>query len=339
MAGREARAASACERLAVQARMLPDAAWAAPAPLSAWFQPTPPSNSRRPSATERALLADPRWAEELRGNSSALVFPDHLPGTDVYLLESFAGTAICQSLRLFRVSADQRPRRLALPTWLRDGEGSLCGGDRAYFATAFGQPMLAQGGDVGVTRLDQKYKLAPWISRGWAEPCTLSLSLRRRLTLAEAHCAPGALVCEAGRSLATRLAEAYDVDREGGQLLDTASFAKGSPVDEQALSDLGGPPAEPGAAGGENPGFPLFGDVSSSNPYPNGFSDVEIRRLAVLVNGTWWWAVVGHPGVGWREAPDVLVTLFAMPGHAADAVASYRVQVNAGGLIKATAGR
>jgi hypothetical protein len=336
-AGGGANRLAICEGLAGQARKLPAAAWSKPEPLSPWFRQSSRANSRVLSATERALLADPQWSEELGDQGSAMVFADHLRGTDVYLLESFAGTAHCQSLRLFRAPAGREPELLALPSWLKDGE--LCVTDRAFFATVLGQPMLVAGGAPGSTSLDQQYKMASWTGRGWGQPSTLSLSLRRRLTLAEAHCAPGASVCEAGRLLATQLAAAYEVDRDGGQLLDTEFFAKGLPLGEDTLAELGGPPMEAGAAGGENPEVPLFGDTTSSNLFPNAYSYVEIRRLAVFVNGTWWWAVVGHPGIGWRETPDVLVTLFALPGHAADAVASYRVHVDANGLRKAAVGR
>ena len=67
------------------------------------------------------------------------------------------------------------------------------------------------------------------------------------------------------------------------------------------------------------------------------FSNWDPARLPVFIDGRWWLAIVGRAGIGWRKGNAVNVALFAPPGRAADAVASYQFDLVQTGLQDATA--
>lgn len=327
---------SLCAQLADKARQLPAAAWAGPEPLGRWLQWV--DGRKRPgrSRTETALANDPRWRERLSGTADGNVAVRQLPDTPVLLLESFGGTANCQSVALVEVRPGQAVRELPPPFQL--AEQNLCVTRYARLARVFDHPALVVGGAQEMSGSSYAYRIAAWQDAGWAPSCSLELKLRQTMTPAQHFCAPGASVCQAGQAVAQQLALAYDADRRLKLRLDEARFADGHAPDVAVRSALDAPLTDEGAVGDFNLPLPVFGaDRRTLDPMKTQFSNADPRRLSVFIEGRWWLAVVGRAGVGWREGDAVLVALFAPPGRPGDAVASYQFVTGPAGLKGAVA--
>jgi len=323
----DAAGPSLCARLADEARRLPAAAWAGPEPLGRWLNWAEPGE---PSAAAQALAADPQWRERVGASAGGVVGVRHLAGTPVHLVESFAGTANCQSAVLVEARAGGPAREL--PAGLDDVD--LCTTRSARLAQVFGHPALVVGGTTTMTSEDHRYRITPWAGTGWGPSCRVEWRLRTALESASRYCAPGAAVCEAGQPVARQLALAY----ESGGPLEAQRLAGGRQPDVAMLDALASAPTDDGALGDLNLPLPLFGaDRAALAPMDAQFSNADPRRLPVFIGGRWWLAIVGRGGVGWREGGAVLVALFAPPGRAGDAVASYQFLVGPAGLREAVA--
>lgn len=331
----EAAEPSLCARLADEARRLPAAAWARPEPLGRWLRWSSDGAPRHPTAVEEVLSKDPDWRARVGAPEGDVVGVSHLAGTPVYLVESVAGTASCQSVALAEVRAGQAARELALPFTLAPQQ--LCVGQSARLADVFKRPALVVGGAVGDH--DFRYRIAAWTEQGWAPSCALELQLRATLVPARRFCAPGTSVCEVGQAAAWQLAQAYEASRASRAPLDEARFDGGQKPGAAIVAALNPPLADAGAVGDFNLPLPVFGaDDRQLDPMQTQFSNADPRRLPVFIDGRWWLAVVGRGGVGWREGDAVLVAFFAPPGRAGDAVAAYQFKVGPAGLREAVAG-
>lgn len=328
---------SLCARLADEAKRLPSSAWAQPQPLQRWLQWLDADRPRPLSPVEQAMATDPRWRDKV--GATSVVGVQHLAGTPVYRVESFAGTANCQSLVLLQAGPGQPVQEIAPPFALGGEDMSLCVTQSARFARVLGQPALVVGGPTTMAGDDATYRIAAWADGGWAPACELQLARRSALTPGRRFCAPGAAVCEAGQGVAQDLALAFEADRTGRAPLDAARFWAGQTPPAAVQAALNPALADAGAVGDFNLPLPLFGaDERGLDPMTlTSFSNAGPQRLPVFIAGRWWLAVVGRSGVGWRQGDAVLVALFAPPGRAQDAVASYQFVVGPAGLVRAMA--
>ncbi|MDR7272069.1 hypothetical protein J2X20_004743 [Pelomonas saccharophila] len=323
----EAAEPSLCARLADEARRLPTAAWDGSEPLKRWIQPMRPSRGGASAAT-KALANDPIWRDKVSAPSADRVGVQHLQGAPVYLIDFVSGTAHCQQYVLAEVREGQPTQELESPL---QPNMALCMGGWARFARVMNQPALVMGDAPSASSPEGEYRIAGWTARGWAPSCRLKLRLRTRLTPLQRFCAPEAAVCAQGQAVAFRLA----TDSQAGSAVD-ADLASGQP--QEVLAALNPPLRDPGAVGDSNLPLPTFGAKDSrGNDMRMQFSNSSAERLPVLIGDRWWLAVVGRAGIGWRVGDAVNVALFAPPGRAADAVASYQFGFEQTGLLAATA--
>lgn len=329
---------SVCADVAAQARKLPDSAWSGPEPLAPWLRRQEPRHPRASLSTvEEELLASPRWRQALGGAPEQPLAIERLQGTPVHRVDQLAGTANCQSYVLVEARPGLPARALETPIKAEHPMG-LCATQSAFFATVQGQPALVVGGPDSMLGLDQHYRVSVWDGRGWTPACSLALKLRERLRQTERRCAGDAGWCDAAEALARDLAQAYDGERRGGAALEPATFAGGREPDRFLRASLRLPDAGPGAAGDPLLQLPpLGGESREPNPFLTSYANVDLRRLAVWLDGHWWLAVVGRAGVGWRESTSTLVTLYAPLGRAVDARAGFRFTLEASGLAEAMA--
>lgn len=329
---------SVCVDVAAQARKLPDAAWLGPEPLGPWLQRQEPRHPRAAlSAVEAELLENPRWRQALGAGPEQPLSIERLQGTTVHRVDLVAGSASCQSYVLVEARPGQPARALETPIRGERPMG-LCVTQSAFFASVQGQPALVVGGPDSMLGLDQHYRIAAWDGRGWSRACSLALKLRERLRQTARRCQGDAGWCDAAEALARDLAQAYDGERRGGASLEPAAFTGGQEPDRFLRASLRLPDAGPGGAGDPLLQLPVLdGESREPNPFLTSYANVDLRRLAVWLDGHWWMAVVGRAGVGWRESTSTLVTLYAPLGRAVDARAGFRFTLEASGLAEATA--
>ncbi|CAM3646795.1 hypothetical protein [Roseateles saccharophilus] len=329
---------SACAEVAAQARKLPESGWAAPEPLAPWLRRYEPRHPRAMlTAVEQDLLDDPRWRQAVSATPDQPLSIERLRGTPIYRVDQVAGSAGCQTYVLVEARSGQPARPLATPIPVEQPMG-LCTTQSAFFATVQGQPALVVGGHDSMIGLDQHYRVSTWDGKAFGPACTLALKLHGRLRQAEQHCRSDAGWCSGAAALARELAQAYDRDRRGGAKLDPEKFADGHSPDRILRTTLRQPDLGPGAAGDEGLQLPLLGDEARDRDiFLSSYANVDVRRLAVWLDGRWWQVVVGRAGIGWRESTDTLVTLYEPLGRAIDAQAGWRFTLEASGLVSATA--
>lgn len=328
---------SVCSDLAAQARQLPDSAWRASEPLAPGLKRQEAVPSRASSAVEEEVLDNPLWRRALGVGPEQAVGLERLQGTPVYRLEHVSGTANCQRYLLLQAWPGLPARLLETP-FRGEAPMDLCITQSAFFASVQGQPALVEGGPDSMLGLDQHYRISTWDGRGWTPPCSLALKLRQALRQTDRRCQDEAGWCDAAAALARELAQAYDEERRGGASLDPQAFADGREPDRFMRAALLYPDAGPGAAGDPALQLPGLGTPSREpDPLPTSYAHVDVRRLAVWLQGRWWTAVVGRAGVGWRESTSTLVTLYAPLGRASDVRAGFRFTLEAAGLAEARA--
>ncbi|MDN3921700.1 hypothetical protein [Roseateles violae] len=320
---------SDCEQLAAEARSLPDSAWAASRePLAPWLRIDTRPAGPPPSALQGELAQDRELRAALYALDSGVVGVDRLAGSDVYRVSTIQGTANCQS-SVFVEARPGRPwRKIAEP-----GAEVPCG-SHSGFGRVFARPAFVVKAIDRIT-LGERYTVVPWTGRGWAPACTLALSFRRALSVAGQFCRDEASsLCKAGRAMATEIAAAYETDRHGGAPLEPLSFASPGQPSAEVLAALDR--ADPRSP----PDFPIFGlDPRQRDVFRTNYANVELRHLALWLDGRWWLAVVGRGGVGWREGTTTLLTIFEARDGGLLPMAGYQVDVDRAGLNEAAVAR
>lgn len=324
------QASSLCERLAHEARRLPASAWAGGAqPLERLLRIERRPATRPRSALEDQLLSDPALSEALSAGAGDPLGIERLAGTDVYRLYSIQGTAHCESSLFIEAALGKAARRLAAPPT----EAVPCWTQAGDFGHVFGQAAFVTHGSAGAVRFEQQLQIAPWTGRGWGQACTLNLAFRKTLRLGGRFCPAALAPCESGGAAAVKIAAAYEADREGEAPLGPLDFAAGRRPGGELLAAVQRVDAR------NPPEFPTFGaDARRLDVFDTRYANVDVRRLALWLDGRWWLGVVGRAGVGWREGSVTLLSIFELRGDGElRPVASYQLEHVNGGLLKAVA--
>lgn len=185
-----------------------------------------------------------------------------------------------------------------------------------------------------MTSPTREIRLAPWTGSGWGPSCRLRWIVQTAVRPVRSFCPRGSTLCAPGRALALRVARAHRDALESDQTLDWAQLNGGRAPSVAIRESLGRLMAADDPADTMNPPFPLFGApaAAAGHAMRDGFSYAGLMHLPLWLQGRWWVAKVGRSGIGWRQGDAILVALYAPPGRAADAVASYQFLVEPTGL-------
>lgn len=327
-----------CESIAAQARRLGDARWSAEGTgvVEGLVEMTPAAAPESPAEAQVAVQAAVRRALGLSDGVSR-VEVRRLPGTDVFEASHVAGTAACQSLAFVRSLPGAPAQILPAPAF----KGELCGSSYAHVGRAGGRPAVIQvsrsprsAGEANAAREPlATLRVTPWTGSGWGRTCQVGFLLHSERRLTDKLCARPA-DCQAFESTAQVLAAAFN--RTKAQ--DALYRRPPSPV----RYDLNPPPSLTQPMVGQvraqlqrtQRDLPLFGK-SPKIPVMPGFSGDELDIVPTQVDGRWYVAAIGFPGIGWRQDRDVtLVTLYE-PGKTATPRATYIFRDGVSGLESA----
>ena len=320
-------APSLCARLAGQAERIPALDWAASTsdPMDKLVNGRALGRSDHVlSPVEERLVTDPAWRQEFSVGAEAVLGVERLEGTDIYRIDSFQGTANCQSMVFVEASTGQLPRRLSAPF-----DAHPCTTQYGRFGHAFGQPLFMVGGQINMADLTRSYTISAWQgrSKGWTPPCAVRLEFEQRLKLSGRYCSSDTALCKAAAGLAPAIAEAY---------------GRSSPLDPSAFADGRQPPEALAAALGEKSSvpleFPTFGETTAGtkNPFLTSFSNARPpASMALWIDGRWWLGVVGIAGIGWRESSTSLVVVYAVTDAGLAPAASFQVEKLPAGSARA----
>lgn len=318
---------SMCQRLAGLAEQVPAVDWVDSIhdPMDKLLKGSALSRSgRKLSQVEKRLVNDPTLREEFSVGPEAALGVERLAGTDIYRIDSFAGTANCQGMVFIKASAGQPIRRLSPPF-----KAEPCVTQYGRFGNAFGQPLFVVGGQVAMGELARSYTISGWNGRGkrWTQACELRLDFDQRLKLSGSYCSSEAPLCKAAAGLAPVIVEAFGKSSP----LDPLAFANGLEPPDTLLELVS---YESNAL----PEFPTFGanTEGTANPFLTTFSYARApARLALWIEGRWWLGVVGVAGIGWRESVTALVVISAMTEAGPAPVASFQVDKLSAGRARA----
>ena len=329
---------SPCEVVAAQARKLGDARWSAEGTsvVEGLVEMTPAAPPQSPAEAQVAVQASVRRALDLSDGHSR-VEVRRLPGTDVFEASHVSGTAACQSLAFVRSAPGASAQILSSPPI----RGELCASSYAHVGRVAGRPALVQvtrsGRSAGEANAAREplisLRVTPWTGSGWGRACEVGFLLQAERRLSDRLCARPA-DCQTFESTAQVLAAAFN--RTKAQ--DALYRRPATPV----RYGLNPPPSSTQPMVGQvrahlqrtQRDLPMFGKTPSIPVMP-GFSGEELDIVPTEVDGRWMVAVVGFPGIGWRQDRDVtLVTLYE-PGKAATAKATYIFRDGVAGLESA----
>jgi hypothetical protein len=322
-----------CGQLAREARGLPAKAWVSGrGTLDAWVRMDDPP--RNPPRFEAKLAALPTVREALGDDGGSwTLLVDHLAGTDIYAAYDVQGTANCQNIVFLNAHRGRAPIIIGGPRPL--GEGDLCFGDSVNFGQVFGRPAFIEHSILAPTSETETYVITPWIGGGWAASCRLQLRYRTHFAETEHFCGD-ADVCRAAGREAEAIATAFGKARARAEPRATGDFAYGPDATPEAKAmvkrvvdarrDLA-----------ETPVFPTFG-ATAETEFP-GYSYEGLAFFPLGIDGRYYFAVIGHGGVGWREIGDTLLGIYEADGDRLKPLAGFVIARSLTGLKSAQVDR
>jgi hypothetical protein len=242
-----------------------------------------------------------------------------LGASDVYAVETMAGTMDCEGFVFFDAPSGKPAKAVPTPP-----ERTAIGDDGASFcATAEGLPgrvgttpvFIAEGWDSVAPVYD--IDIAAWRGGAWAKPCSLHVVFRSSYRVDKVDCHGG--VCAQLPAAAVAMAE-----RREAQIV-----AHGSAQDAPTTFAWG-PALSAAARAKADTLTPLIGDpptldVSSvTGDTSHGFADDTVIFPVVLA-GQAYAAVLSHGGIGWRIYPDFVLSLYDLNAGAAQRIASVHI--------------
>jgi hypothetical protein len=285
---------------------------------------------------EAAAYAFLRHSLDARGlvttiGPGSIVELQHLPGTQVYMGTTTAGTAECESSMFAELGPDRSGRVLPEP----QGYTGPCWNVQGSLGTVFGRPAYIEFGTVSSTTQDMLTRVTPWTDGGWGRACQLTVQLNYSFELDKRFCGNQA-VCLAADAIAVDVAREYFAYRQqprplmksigpNEQVPDFQSRHGGaiSPQGPAAVTDAWHILARQNQA--QFPGaplnyglyasvFPTFGYHAPNDAWDYSFSYVDFAMFPLMLDGHLYLGAVGHNGVGWREGSRTLFAVYEAPG-------------------------
>ena len=170
-----AEPSSLCQQLAAQVWQSGAASDGSLSPWVAAVKTDDPSKWGPHRAAVNALLRHTLEAHRLVSASGpgSILELEHLPGTQVYMGSTVAGTAECQSSIFAKVESDGSARVLPEP----QGYTAPCWNVQGNLGTVFGHPAYIETGTVSSTTGDTLTRVTPWTAGGWGRACQLTVQL------------------------------------------------------------------------------------------------------------------------------------------------------------------
>jgi hypothetical protein len=198
---------SLCEQLAIRMRESPTTvlkdATATPSPgFSPWVIP---AKSQAAESEEVYNHIAAIWRKRLGP------WPDKtiqtLPGTDLYMARTIAGSLDCLQYMFIEWKRGGIPRLLDDP---QIGVGACARlsswGD---LATVLGRPVYVESASLDPSGVDSLLGIAPWLGGNWGRPCRVSIRYTYQSSATQQYCAATQALCTAARETAAEAERPY----------------------------------------------------------------------------------------------------------------------------------
>jgi hypothetical protein len=161
--------------------------------------------------------AQPAESEEIYGHIAAIwrkrlgPWPDEtiqtLPGTDLYMARTIAGSAHCLQYLFIEWKQGSIPRMLDDP---QVGVGACARlGSWGGLATVLGRPVYMESASLDPSGVDSVLGIAPWLGGKWGRPCRVSIRYTYRSSATQQYCAATPALCTAAREAAAEVERPY----------------------------------------------------------------------------------------------------------------------------------
>jgi hypothetical protein len=314
-----------CERLATQARGLPDFAWVkgfkALAPQLALADR---DAKLTPFEARLAGLASVKQALADEDGGYTVYVRQLAP--NLFVASDSQGTLECETFVFLKTGPNGAATIVPGPPAFSE----RCWTDSGTAGRVFGQPAFVETSDFTDPAGDEQHlEITPWTGDGWGLPCQLTLTYRVSFAVTERFCGDGD-VCTAATPFAADVAAAH------GKAPTDQLFSYGPPL-THAQTDLlakvgGGKPDEVAT-----PVFPTFGEKAKT-AFP-GYSYNDVDLFPLKLKGVTYVAAIGYGGVGWRTIGDSLLAIYRVDGDQLKPLAGFVVVKSVTGLASATVDR
>lgn len=174
-------------------------------PSSAWSPWVIPAKSRPAESEEVYKHIVPIWRKRLGP------WPDKtiqtLPGTDLYMARTIAGSRDCLQYLFIEWKPSGIPRILDDP---RIGVGACARfGSWGGLATVLGHPVYMESASLGPSGVDSLLGIAPWLGANWGRPCHVSIRYTYQSTATQKFCSATEALCTAAREAAAEVERPY----------------------------------------------------------------------------------------------------------------------------------
>ena len=314
-----------CERLASQARGLPDTAWVKGYRALA-LRLSLPDRDAKPTAFETQLAGLASVKRALADEDGGYPVYVQQLAPNLFIASDSQGTLDCETFVFLKTGTGGAATIVEGPPAFSD----RCWTDSGTAGRVFGQPAFVETSDFTDPAGDEQHlEITPWTGEGWGSSCQLTLTYRISFAVTERFCGDGE-VCTAAAPFAADIAAAH------GKAPPDQPFSYGPPL-TQVQTDLlakvgGGKPDEIGT-----PVFPTFGQKAKT-AFP-GYSSNDVDLFPLQLKGVSYVAAIGFGGVGWREIGDSLLAIYQADGDQLKPLAGFVISKSVTGLAAATVDR
>jgi hypothetical protein len=244
-----------------------------------------------------------------------------LGGSDVYAVETMAGTMDCEDFAFFDAPAGKSAKVIAAPPQIAaatDDVGSFCVTAEGLLGQVGATPVFIDQGWDSVTPV-YELTFAAWRGGAWTKPCSLRALFRSSYRVDKVDCHGG--VCAQLPAAALAMA----VQRQAQIVAHGAGGAEDAPATftwGPALSAAGRAKAATLTPLIDDP--PTLDLSSVTGDSGHGFGDDTVI-FPVVIAGETYVAVLSHGGIGWRIYPDFVLSLYDLKAGAAERTASVHI--------------
>jgi hypothetical protein len=130
-----------------------------------------------------------------------------LPGTDLYMARTIAGSRDCQQYMFIEWKRGGTPRILDDP---QIGVGACARlGSWGGLASVLGRPVYMESASLDPSGVDSVLGIAPWLGGNWGRPCHVSIRYTYQASATQQYCAATQALCAAAREAAAEVERPY----------------------------------------------------------------------------------------------------------------------------------
>jgi len=266
-----------------------------------------------------------------------------LPDSDLHMVETFGGSAGCESFLFFRSTKGAQSQLLPnLPLkGVRDGDNLICGGygDDGHLARILGTDVFLESISQG-TNNNYEFRVLPIEGMQWGPACRVEADFRTEYHVAEVFVQNDGPVTEAALiDVAPQIVEQHDAAK------DPRSFSFGPAVPQaekenvQTMMDL---VAKSLRSQPDGVVVPAFGREKDLTPMQATLPSLRPGdNYPLVLGGRTYLMTVGHTGIGSRVSGDSAAILYVLKDGQLEPVGTAIVSQSRGGLesVRVTASR